>query len=390
VRIGIDIRKPDWSEGQQRYLWRMGCWFADQGHSVHFLNALPDSESPTLPTGVSYHGLGEVSRKDLRKRVAALELDVLVLNPEKSRRYGGVAANVLRPGYGTEHYSQKMDSFRHPISRALRTALRVTPPVLIAKRRERRFYQREGTPPEVIAMSGLLEDAVSLSYGVPAGQIHRISNCVDRTRFSPERREEIRAAQRARWDVPDDALCLLFMGHNFRLKGLWGLIEVVAALRDQGISTRLIAAGKGTGPSQWRQAKRVIRRHGCESIVRLTGPIRPAIEAFAAADVLLHPSWHDAFGNVVLEAMACGLPVVTTPRIGAAEIIAPGESGLLVEPDDLWGMTQAVAQLADRPTRERVGAAALRVAAAHGEESNFPQVLAVLERAAERAHGTVT
>jgi hypothetical protein len=53
-------------------------------------------------------------------------------------------------------------------------------------------------------------------------------------------------------------------------------------------------------------------------------------------------------------------------------------------------MTQAVAQLADRPTRERVGAAALRVAAAHGEESNFPQVLAVLERAAERAHGTVT
>jgi glycosyltransferase involved in cell wall biosynthesis len=91
----------------------------------------------------------------------------------------------------------------------------------------------------------------------------------------------------------------------------------------------------------------------------------------------------------VLEAMACGLPVVTTRYAGASELIDHGTSGVLVEPDDIDGLTGAIRGLGDRTTREQMGSAAAEVGRAHDEQQNFAEVLRVFQRAVERGTGPV-
>ena len=120
MRIGIDIRVADPAEGQQRMLWRLGSWLGQEGHEVDFLSVRRLPEDVALPKGTRLQPLHDVPRSQLRDRVAALELDAFLINPERSRRYRGVPANVLRAAYGTEHYRQNLRSVRNPVERTLR------------------------------------------------------------------------------------------------------------------------------------------------------------------------------------------------------------------------------------------------------------------------------
>jgi len=106
--------------------------------------------------------------------------------------------------------------------------------------------------------------------------------------------------------------------------------------------------------------------------------------AIAAADALAHLTWHDAFGLVVLEAMSCGLPVVTTRYAGAAELIEDETSGLLVDPANDEEVVQAIRRLSDPSTRARIGAAAAQVGGRQDEPSHFRRILGVMESARER------
>lgn len=383
MRVGIDIRAADPLEpGQQRYLWRLGRWLGAEGCDVHLLTARPQRDGVAPPPGATLHRLDALSRADLRARVRALALDVLLLNPERARRYRGVAANVLRTGYGTDHYRQRLRSFRAPAERLLHAGLRAAPWSLAERRWERAFYEGRTPPPEVIAQSAYMKGEILDSYRVPADHVHVVHNAVDLEEFSPARRLGLRAATRARWGVPDDALCLLFLGHNFRLKGLWQLLGLLGRAAPE---VHLLVVGRGSGRGQRRRARTRVARHGLARRVTLAGPVSPSVEALAAADALLHISWHDSFGFVVLEAMACGLPVVTTRWAGASELVEDGVSGLIVDPARDEAILAAIEALRDADRRARLGAAAARVALGHGEPEGFRRVLDVMRLARERA-----
>lgn len=262
----------------------------------------------------------------------------------------------------------------------------------MAERRwERQFYEAPDPPPDVIAVSNLMRAEVLDSYRIPPDHVHRIHNGVDLEEFNPDRRRELRREERDRWSIPAGALCLLFMGHNYRLKGLWPLLDVVRRLRAEapGADIHLLVAGRGTGALQRARARRTIARHGLGGAVHLAGPVRPAVRAFAAADAFFHLSWHDAFGFVTLEAMACGVPVITTPHVGAAEIVEDGVSGLIVDPAAPDAVVAAARRLLEPELRRRMGDAAADVGRRHPEEENFRQVARVMETAAERARGPV-
>jgi glycosyltransferase involved in cell wall biosynthesis len=385
VRIGIDVRVADPAEpGQQRYLWRLGAWLAEGGREVHYLTARAQREDVTLPESTVLHRLGGLSRRRLRAAVGALELDVLLLNPERSRRYRGLPANVLRSAYGTEQYLQKLRSFGRPAEHALRSALRAAPWTLAEMRWERAFYEDRTPPPDVIAQSRYMRGQILASYRVPPEHVHVVHNAVDTSEYTPTARLALRDEMRRRWSVPDEALCLLFLGHNFRLKGLWQILEALPAVGDVGRPVHLVVAGKGTGSGQRRKAERLVRAAGVERRVTFAGPVRPALHALAVADALLHLSWHDSFGFVTLEAMASGLPVVTTEWVGASELIEHGRSGLLVDPADDGQIVAAIRSLCDDATRVALGAAAAEIGALHDERSNFEQVLHVMRRAVDR------
>jgi glycosyltransferase involved in cell wall biosynthesis len=149
-------------------------------------------------------------------------------------------------------------------------------------------------------------------------------------------------------------------------------------------------AGRGTGKRQRKKAVTLARNHGIADRVRLAGIVHPSIRAFAAADVLLFPSWHDAFGFVILEAMACGIPVITTSYAGGSEIIENGVSGFVVDPEEPEEARARLRELAEPGRRAAMGAEARAVAEEHDEESNFRRVEEVFRVAAEGGRGPVT
>ncbi len=380
---------PPQGPGQQRYLWRLGSWLGTQGHDVHFVTVLRQREEAAAPTGTQYHDWHGRSAAAVRAAVEDLALDALLLNPERSRPFRGLRANVLRSAYGTEQYLQKLRSFRNPLEYAARTALRALPWTLADMHWEREFYEAHRPYPDVIAQSGYMRDQILGSYRIPPEHVHVVHNAVDVEEYTPARRLELREEMRARWSIPAEALCLLFIGHNFRLKGLWQMLEVLPRLGKLDRPVHLLVAGKGTGDPQRRKARRLVRALGLERQVTFAGDVRPSLHAHAAADALLHLSWHDSFGFVSLEAMASGLPVVTTRYVGAAELIVDGESGLLVDPAKDEEIIAAIRRLADDGARARMGAAAAVEGARHDEPRNFAQVHDVIRTAVGRGAGPV-
>lgn len=390
MRIGIDMRVPaPKGPGQQRYLWRLGSWLSAQGHDVHFVTVLKQRETIAAAPGTTYHDYSALSARELRGRISDLALDALLLNPERSRPFRGLPANVLRSAYGTEQYLQKLRSFRSPLEYAARKALRALPWTLAEMHWERQFYEGTTPAPDVIAQSQYMREQILGSYRIPESHVHVVLNAVDVEEYTPARRLALRDEMRQRWGIPAEALCLLFLGHNFRLKGLWQILQVLPTLGDLGRPVHLLVAGKGTGEPQRKKARRLVRALGLERRITFAGDVRPSLNAHAAADALLHLSWHDSFGFVSLEAMASGLPVVTTRYVGAAELIKDGESGLLVDPAEDRQIADAIRRLNNDAWRARIGAAAAVEGAKHDEPRNFAQVHEVIRRAVARGAGPI-
>ena len=258
------------------------------------------------------------------------------------------------------------------------------------RQRERGFYQGRSEAPEVIAISEYMKREIQDSYGIDPQRIHRIYNGVDLSEFSPGRRAEMRGECRSEWGIPEEGVCILTMAHNFRLKGVWEAMGQVHGLRASGKNAHLLVAGGGTRRGGQRvKAARLSARQGLSGSVHLPGTVQPAMKAFAAADLLFFPSWHDAFGFVILEAMACGLPVITTPYAGASEIIEDGVSGFIVDPENPAEAEDRLRRLVDPGIREELGEKARTTAEHYSEESNFRQVEEIFRKAAERQKGTV-
>lgn len=155
----------------------------------------------------------------------------------------------------------------------------------------------------------------------------------------------------------------LFAGHNFQLKGLDAAIR---ALASADCDVTLTVAG-GDDPAY---CARLARRLGVADRVRFSGPvpIDGMADLYQQSDVLLHPAIHDPFPRVVLEALACGCPVITTTACGASEILSHGQDGWVVEGTDVeHGIARALAALADPDVRR----AASRRAADTGRRFDF-------------------
>ncbi len=178
----------------------------------------------------------------------------------------------------------------------------------------------------------------------PQERVHVVYNGVDLERFSPG--ESAPAGGRAR---------LLFVGQDFRRKGLGPLIEALAALKNRGVDCELRVIGRDKPAPYRAQARRL----GVGDRVTFEGPTREIHDAYRAADLLVFPTLYDPFANVCLEALACGLAVLTTTTNGASEIIDEGVNGYVIpgEESSLAGEIAArvatFMKTADRPAMRR-------------------------------------
>lgn len=227
----------------------------------------------------------------------------------------------------------------------------------------------------VIANSFMVREEILRHYGLPRGKVTVIYNGVDRERFRvPSPRE--RGVIRRDLGVEPREKMVLFVGSGFARKGLAYLISALAALPDT--EARLWVAGRGSV----RRYQNLARRLGVGDRVRFVGPVAEAAPYYQAADLLALPTLYDPCSNVVLEALACGCPVVTTTANGAAEFITPGANGEVVAaPWEIGELARALKEALSRGREPEVEAAAVAAVAELSWEETVRRTLSVLEEA---------
>lgn len=229
---------------------------------------------------------------------------------------------------------------------------------------ERQVFRRT---PQIVAIARAGAAEIARLYGVEAGRLSVVYNGVDLERFHPRLRGRERAAARAEAGLPANAFAVLFAGSGFERKGLAVALRALGRLRD-GNSCLLVVGRDDPAP-----CRRLARDVGVVDRVRWLGA-RPDIERwYAAADALVLPTRYEPFGNVHLEALATGLPVVTSVVAGGAEVIGPG-AGAAVEPSSPAAVADALQAVREGKSEE--ASAAARAAA---EPFTFARQVAALE-----------
>jgi UDP-glucose:(heptosyl)LPS alpha-1,3-glucosyltransferase len=234
---------------------------------------------------------------------------------------------------------------------------------------ERRVF---ATTPQVVAISQRGAAEIARLHGVPGDRLSVVYNGVDLTRFHPDHRHRLRAAARSEAGVPAAVWTALFAGSGFERKGLATALQALAAVGDR--DTRLLVLGKGDTRAYRDEAARL----GVGERVAWLGP-RPDVERwYAAADALVLPTRYEPFGNVHLEALASGLPVVTTTAAGGAEAVGD-DAGAVVPPGDAGAVAAALERLQAADAQRT--AAAARAAA---EPFTYERQVAGFERVYRR------
>jgi phosphatidylinositol alpha 1,6-mannosyltransferase len=201
------------------------------------------------------------------------------------------------------------------------------------------------------------------------------SRGVDREQFNPERRQ---MSWRREFGIDDDELAIAFLGRIVMEKGLDVFSDAIGILAERNIPHRVLVIGEGPARGWFEE-----RLPNAVFIGHQVG--NDLGRALASADVFFNPSITEAFGNVTLEAMACGLPVVAATATGATTLVRDGETGTLVEPGDAEAFADALATYAsDRELREKHGTAGLAYAETHDWDRINSVVLKTYQRVIER------
>jgi teichuronic acid biosynthesis glycosyltransferase TuaC len=189
------------------------------------------------------------------------------------------------------------------------------------------------------------------SWGIDESRLHVLRNGVDLHRFYPLDR----AAARAELQI-DGSPLLLSVGHLIERKGHHLVIEALAAMRTEQPHARLAIVGEG---DERAALEALARDRGVSQRVRFVGPVLNERLAawYSAADMLVLASSREGWANVLLEAMACGTPVVASNVWGTPEVVAAPEAGELMAEHTAGGVVQAVERVlargADRAATRR-------------------------------------
>ena len=219
-----------------------------------------------------------------------------------------------------------------------------------------------GGAKRIIANSQMVKGEIIGHFGTPAGQIEVVYNGLPPQTAPPEARREVRAEL----GLADCDYVALFVGSGWERKGLHFAIEAVR--RTPGVTLLVAGRGKAGG----------LRAH---DRVRFLGPRDDVPRLLAAADVFILPTLYDPFSNACLEALAAGLPVITTRANGFAEIIISGEEGEVVaQPADIPALGAALSLWRDPARRTAIRPRLLALGARYTIEENVRQTLAVIER----------
>ena len=366
LRIVFVRRGYSRSGGAEAYLKRLADGTVKAGHEVQLVttNEWPEDQ---WPFG-SIKRLGATSvigfADELEQIRPQLHCDVL-LSLERVW-----SCDVYRAGDGVHRaWLARRRKFEVPLKQFVRGASRKHRDLLQLE--ESLFEKRKAG--RVIVASQMVVNEITDLYRYPADKINVVRNGVplDRFRFDPELRERSRAGLK----LKQDQIALLFAGSGWERKGLLFAIEAMALCKNRKM--RLLVAGRGDA----RQYQTMRLRFWRENPVQFLGEVADLMSVYAAADIFILPTIYDPFSNACLEALASGLPVITTRSNGFSEIIKDGVHGSVIEDaGNLIALRDAIRFWSDSSLRDAARSANIERASQFDISNNVAQTLEVLAR----------
>jgi UDP-glucose:(heptosyl)LPS alpha-1,3-glucosyltransferase len=363
LTIGFVRRGYSASGGAESYLKRLAQGLVEAGHKV-LLFTTADWPRSDWAVGEIRHLRASAPMEfanELEELRGAIPVDVL-MSLERV-----CSCDVYRAGDGVHRgWLERRAALEKPWKRITRhfsgkhqDILRLEKGLLDDRRAER-----------VIANSQMVKDEIVDLYNYRPDRIHVIRNGVplEEFRFDSAMREKARSEL----GLAADELAILFVGSGWERKGLRFAVEAVESMSNPKL--RLLVAGKGP------------RTGSHAGVIRFLGEVEDVRPLYAGADLFILPTIYDPFSNASLEALASGLPVITTRANGFSEVMEDKIHGSIVErPNDVAGLRRAIELWSDPTRRSAARSAILNRASQYDITKNVERTIAVLIQAATEA-----
>ncbi|MFC1811250.1 glycosyltransferase family 4 protein [Thermodesulfobacteriota bacterium] len=313
-----------------------------------------------------------------RKMVREQNIDVIV-------GFGNtVYMNVYQSHGGVHRYStaRKVYAENNKIRRAIKRVI-----IAISLKQWMRnwiestaFKQKKR--PKIVAISQMIKEDMELFFNVNPEEIEIVYNGVDTTKYNVGLREHLRGPLRQQLGINKDEVIFLFVSYDLKKKGIVPLVDAVELLNHlhEG-QFRIVVLGGSPYPSLSKR----ISSLGLNDKIIFTGKSRSTEEYYANSDVLVLPTYYDACSLVVIEAMACGLPPITTIYNGAAGIITNNRDGYVIShPPDPTELAAKMKSLMDRNKRRKMSQLAAEVGKRYSTEKNHEVMLQIFHDISEK------
>ncbi len=389
MRVAITHTRYTARGGVERYVWDLVKRLLDAGHEVHYFAHFWDrSVDPRVhlhkvPNPWKQIRFMKVWSFDrwLTRHVRRADFDVVHGFSKSSEQ------DIYTDGSGCllDYQAYSIDERKgSDLAKKVRRASLHQKQVLAIE--ERRFTR--GNFVKVVAMSELAARQIRSRYGLTDDEVVTIYNGIDVERFHPRVKAEYGSNYRERIAASQESFVAMCIGNDYKRKGVPTLIEAAKIIKDRGglpggRPFRVAVVGKEKHKVE-AELSDLCRARGLYDRVKFYGPQELVERWHAMADLFVLPSRFDAFGNVVLEAMATGVPVLVSSKAGAAEVVREGDNGFVLEdPDDAGVIADRVMRLAgDEAERQRMGQAARATAEGLSWDQHFAKMLALYEEVA--------
>lgn len=383
MKIALVILHADASRGgAERYTVDLSAALAAGGHDVTLLAQtfarLPAgvASAPLKCTGRSRLARYEGFLDALDRHLAAHRYDIVhamlpVRRCDLYHPHAGIAAEAIARG-NLKHRGR----LRQRLSQVF-TAL---------NRKRQRFAQVErqllegSHPPIVLCLSDYVKAEVRRHYRLGEDRLVRLFNAVDLKRFDPAVQPEAGFEMRRRYGVGMRDVLALMVAQDFDRKGLGEAIRAVAQAADP--SLRLLVVGR----DHPKRYQRLAERLKLGQRVIFAGAMADTYAFYRAADFLVLPTRHDPCSLVVLEALAMGLPVISTRYNGACEIMETGRHGFVLDnPADVAALADAMRKLLDARTRREMSGACTALRPQLAYTNHVANLLGIYQRLSQPA-----
>jgi UDP-glucose:(heptosyl)LPS alpha-1,3-glucosyltransferase len=356
--------------GLEHWAWQFATHLIDLGHQVHVVASEFTDEASGMK--LVLHRIAPSSSP--LGRAAAMERMLRSLDVDVIHDMGcGWYADIFHPQGGSSLALWEQNLLRIPRWRQIRfwREKRYREQAEIEKRQ----HTRRGAM--IVPVSEMDRVNFLRLHNLREEQLHRIYNGVDTERFSPERCTELREPMRLQLKCQDNETLFLLVALNLRLKNAETAIRAFARLIAGGAKSRLLIVG-GKRPAPFIK---LASKLGISDFVVFINHTDDIGSYYGAADVYLQPTWYDPCSLAMLEALSCGLPVITTRFNGAAELIQEGISGFICHnPADACALALKMNELQDALLRGSMATAARSVALENSFERNMREFLELYSR----------